>query len=57
MVKEMKSVDEEDSPDDEGTTSVALNLQGIQDVSSPGGDHEQNEQSFRAQIDGKKPEP
>ena len=43
-VKEMKSVAEEDSEEDEGGNNMGLNLKDIKDMESPKDEeHEQNE--------------
>lgn len=53
QVKEMKSVDEEDSDEEEGTSSMKINLKDITDLKTPTDEHEQNEQSFRAKAEKK----
>ena len=51
----MKSVDEEDSEDDDGAGKMGLNLQDVNDIATPK-DHEQNEQSFRDNTAAQKKE-
>jgi len=46
----MKSVDEEDSEETEGASSIVLNLKDINETKTQA-PHEQNEQSFRAQAE------